>query len=174
MIIEDPIVLLVDDSDVDALLMKTVFERTGFVQPLRFARNGEEAIAYLRGDGLYHDRKRFPFPTVVLLDLNMPRKNGFEVLDWVRHQPALKRLHIYVLSASSRTEDIQRAYDLGANSYLVKPTNLDGLMIMAKSLIGWLKISHFAPVLETNESNAPFSFEDAALHTDQAGIRSVS
>jgi CheY-like chemotaxis protein len=172
MIIEDPIVLLVDDSDVDALLMKTVFGRSGFVQPLRFARNGEEAIAYLGGEGLYRDRTLFPFPTVVLLDLNMPRKNGFEVLDWVRHQPALKRLRIYVLSASSRTEDIQRAYDLGANSYLVKPSNLDGLMTMAKALIAWLKISHFAPMAEGNTRNIPALVNGAALKPDPVTLHS--
>jgi CheY-like chemotaxis protein len=159
MMIEDPIVLLVDDSANDSLLMRTVFERAGFVQPLRFAKNGDEAIAYLRGDGRYHDRKLFPMPTTVLMDLNMPGKNGFEVLDWVRHQPQLKRLRVYILSASGRPEDVQRAYDLGANSYLVKPGTLDGLLHLAKCLISWLKLSHFAPVTEArddSESTSPF------------------
>jgi len=155
--IDDPIVLLVDDSENDALLMRTVFERAGFVQPLQFARDGEEAIAYLRGDGLYRDRKRFPLPTTVLLDLNMPRKNGFEVLEWVRQQPALKRLRVYILSASSRTQDIEHAYDLGANSYLVKPGNLDGLMHMAKCLVAWLKLSHFAPGPTNSPTQPPFA-----------------
>lgn len=159
MTILDPIVLLVDDSPNDVLLMRTVFERAGFVQPLRFARDGVEAIAYLRGDGAYRDRKQFPLPTVMLLDLNMPRKNGFEVLEWLRQQPTLRRLRVYVLSASSRAEDIQRVYDLGANSYLVKPGNLDGLMHMAKCLVAWLKLSHFAPVVEaSSNSSAPFAF----------------
>ena len=81
MMIEDPIVLLVDDSENDAILMRTVFERAGFVEPMRFAVDGDDAIAYLRGDGRYSDRKLFPLPTTVLLDLNMPRKDGFEVLD---------------------------------------------------------------------------------------------
>ena len=152
MIIEDPIVLVVDDSFNDSLLMRTVFERAGFVQPLRFANSGEEALRYLRGDGRYGDRKLFPIPTTVLLDLNMPGKNGFEVLSWIRQQPHLHRLGVYILSASSRPEDIQRAHDLGANSYLVKPGNLDGLMHLAKSLIGWLKLSHFPA-----QSAAPFS-----------------
>lgn len=154
--IDDPIVLLVDDSENDALLMRTVFERAGFVQPLRFARDGEEAIAYLRGDGLYVDRKKFPLPTTVLLDLNMPRKNGFEVLEWVRQQSDLRRLRVYILSASSRPQDIERAYDLGANSYLVKPGNLDGLMHMAKCLVSWLQLSHFAPLVAESDSRAPF------------------
>ena len=169
MTIEDPIVLLVDDSVNDALLMRAVFERAGFVQPLRFADDGDDAIAYLQGDGRYRDRTLFPLPTAVLLDLNMPRKNGFEVLTWIRLQPSLKRLRVYIMSASSRAEDIQRAYDLGANSYLVKPGNLDGLMHLAKCLVGWLKLSHFAPVIEANESGSPFPFNGADIHLEHAG-----
>ncbi len=160
--IQDPIVLLVDDSENDALLMSTIFRKAGFSQPLQFARNGEEAIAYLHGDGRYSDRKQFPFPTTVLLDLNMPRKNGFEVLEWLRSQPSLKRLRVYILSASGRAEDIERAYDLGANSYLVKPSNLDGLMHMAKCLIDWLQLGHFAPLNAERESRPAFALDRIA------------
>jgi CheY-like chemotaxis protein len=161
MMVEDPIVLLVDDSKNDAMLMRTVFERAGFVQPMRVAVDGDDAIAYLRGDGRYSDRKLFPLPTTVLLDLNMPGKNGFEVLDWIRHQAALRRMRVYVLSASSRPQDIERAYDLGANSYLVKPGNLDGLLHMATTLIAWLKLGHFASVTEANHSRVPFVIDSA-------------
>jgi CheY-like chemotaxis protein len=146
MMIENPIVLIVDDCEADVLLMRIVFERAGFVLPLQLARDGEEAISYLKGDGAYSNRKLFPLPTVMLLDLNMPRKNGFEVLTWIRRQPTLKRLRVYVLSESSRPEDIRCAYDLGANSYLVKPGNLEGLMQTAKILGAWLRRSHFAPL----------------------------
>lgn len=146
MIIENPIILVVDDDDCASLLVSTVFERAGLVQPLQFARDGVEAIAYLSGEGAFADRTRFPFPTAVLLDLNMPRKNGFEVLAWLREQPELKRLHVYVLSASNRAEDILRCYNLGANAYLVKPSNLEGLMHQAKCLLAWLKLSHIAAV----------------------------
>lgn len=163
MTIEDPIVLIVDDSENDILLMRTVFGRAGFVQPLRFARDGEHAIAYLRGDGTYGDRQQFPLPTVVLLDLNMPRKNGFEVLEWIRQQPGLKRLRVYILSASSRPEDIERTYDLGANSYLVKPSNLDGLMQMAKCLFAWLRLSHFPPLTEAH-SDHEYALADGGNH----------
>jgi CheY-like chemotaxis protein len=146
MTIQDPRVLLVDNSANDRLLMQTVFKRVGFVQPLRYAVDGEDAIAYLRGDGAYADRSQFPLPTTMLLDLNMPKKNGFEVLDWVRQQPNLRRLRVYVLSASSRTEDIERAYDLGANAYLLKPSNLAGLTHLANTLVAWLQVSQVPPL----------------------------
>jgi len=150
---DDPIILLVDDSENDALLMRTVFENAGLAEPLRYARNGAELIAYLHGDEGYGDRRRFPLPTVVLLDLNMPGMNGFEVLEWIRQQPDLKRLRVYILSASSRDEDIQRAYALGANSYLVKPGNLDGLRQLAQCLLAWVKLAHFAHLTEAREDH---------------------
>jgi len=100
---------------------------------------------------------------VMLLDLNMPRKNGFEVLEWIRQQPALKRLRVYILSASSRSEDIERTYDLGAHSYLVKPSNLDGLMQLAKCLFAWLKLNHFAPLTEAGEEHG-FAMADGGNH----------
>jgi CheY-like chemotaxis protein len=169
----DPIILLVDDSPNDVLLMRTVFQRAGFAQPLQFAVDGDDAIAYLRGDGRYGDRSRFPLPTMVLMDLNMPRKNGFEVLEWIRRQPALRRLRVYILSASSRPQDIDRAYDLGVNSYLVKPGSLDELMHLARSLCAWLKVSHFAPVIEENEERSPFETRDSEMHAAHAGYHLV-
>ncbi|HET7536486.1 MAG TPA: response regulator [Candidatus Didemnitutus sp.] len=151
MIVQDPIVLLVEDSDNDGTLMRIVFERAGLVRPMQYVQDGDEAIAYLSGDGSYADRQRFPWPTVMLLDLNMPRKNGFEVLAWVRGQPVLKRLPIHVLSASSRPEDIRKSYDLGASSYLVKPGNLAELTHLARCLLAWIRISHFSPLDEADE-----------------------
>ncbi|MES1167327.1 MAG: response regulator [Pseudomonadota bacterium] len=156
MIVEDPIILLVDDSENDALLMCTVYGGAGFVRPLQFARDGEEAIAYLRGDGAFQNRRQFPLPAVVLLDLNMPRKSGFEVLEWIRAQPGFSSLRVYVLSASSREVDIQRAYDLGANAYLVKPGNLAGLRHLAGTLAAWLKLTHFTAPPEDSQGQ-PFA-----------------
>jgi CheY-like chemotaxis protein len=167
----DPIILLVDDSSDDALLMRSVFQRAGFVQPLQFAINGDDAIAYLRGDGRYGDRSQFPLPTTVLMDLNMPRKNGFEVLEWIRRQPALRRLRVYILSASSRSQDIGRAYDLGANSYLVKPATLDGLLHLAKCLCAWLQVSHYAPVIEASDISNSFAARDDEIHVAQGSLQ---
>jgi CheY-like chemotaxis protein len=141
---KEPIVLLVDDSANDAQLMRIAFERAGFAHPLHHVFDGDEAIAYLQGTGRYTDRTQFPLPNVVLMDLNMPRKNGFEVLTWIRDQPVLCRLRVYILSASSREPDIDRSFELGASSYLVKPSTLDELLVMTKCLGGWLKLSHFS------------------------------
>src|SRR5512141_3393347 len=113
---DKPTILLVDDSENDLLLMRVAFKRAEFNCPLREVHNGEEAIAYLQGNEPYGDRDRFPLPAVMLLDLNLPMKNGFAVLNWVRTHTVLKRLSIIVLTASIRTEDVERAFDLGANA----------------------------------------------------------
>lgn len=134
--------LVVDDSECDGLLMQTVFAQAALAQPLTLIRDGEEAIAYLSGIGAEQDRHGSPMPDAVLLDLNMPRKNGFEVLEWIRRQRRLRFLRVYILSASSRPEDVQRSYELGANAYLVKPGNLDGLTELARTLVAWLRIDH--------------------------------
>jgi len=143
MLIESPTILLVDDDESAIKLMRVVFRRAGFFPPLQSAHDGVEAVAYLSGIGRYGDRAQHPLPAVMLLDLNMPRKNGFEVLSWVRQQLALKQLQVHILSSSGQAEDIRHAYDLGANSYLVKPGNLDGLTHLARCLVAWLGVCHF-------------------------------
>jgi CheY-like chemotaxis protein len=139
-------ILLVDDSENDLDLMTIAFKKAEFNNPLQQVRNGEEAIAYLKGEGVYSDRNAHPMPAVMLLDLNMPMKNGFDVLEWVRTQPSLKRMTVIILSASTRIEDIERAFDLGANSFLVKPSALDQLVTMSSRLRDWLEINHFPPL----------------------------
>jgi CheY-like chemotaxis protein len=141
-------ILLVDDSENDLFLMRAAFKKAEFNSPLQAVQNGEEAIAYLKGEGIYSDRNQYALPAVMLLDLNMPRKNGFEVLDWVRTQPALKRLSVIILTASLRGEDVERAFDLGANAFLVKPATLDQLITMIRRLRDWLEINHFPPLNE--------------------------
>jgi CheY-like chemotaxis protein len=138
--------LLVDDSENDLLLMRAAFKKARCNSPLQEVHNGEEAIAYLKGEGAYSDRTQFPLPTVMLLDLNMPKKNGFDVLAWVRAQPVLKRLAIIILTASTRSEDVERAFDLGATSFLVKPSNLEELAAMVRCLCDWVQINHFPPL----------------------------
>ena len=139
-------ILLVDDSENDLFLMSRAFEKADFKSPLQTVHNGEQAIAYLKGEGVYNDRNHYPLPMVMLLDLNMPMKNGFEVLEWVRNQPALKRLSIIILTASLRNEDVERAFDFGANAFLVKPSTLEQLTTMVRRLRDWIEINHFPPL----------------------------
>jgi CheY-like chemotaxis protein len=142
---EDQTILLVDDSENDLMLMRAAFQKAEFNCVLQEAHNGEEAISYLKGEDAFSDRNTFALPALVLLDLNMPMKNGFDVLDWVRTQPGLKRLPIIVLTASMRMEDVERTFALGANSFLVKPGSLDALVAMLRTLRDWIQINHFPP-----------------------------
>ena len=146
---EKETILLVDDSENDLILMRRAFQKAEFHNPLREVRNGEEAVAYLKGEGVYDDREKFPLPVVMLLDLNMPRMNGFDVLSWIQTQPSLKHLSIIILTASVRMEDVERAYDLGAHSFLVKPASLEKLVGMIRCLRDWLQYNHFPPLNET-------------------------
>ena len=139
-------VLAVDDSDDDRFLLRRAFCKAAFRCRIHEARNGEEAIAYLQGEGSYGDRSRFPLPSVVLLDLNMPVKNGFDVLAWVRTRPELRGVSIYVLSASIRIEDVERAFALGANAFLFKPGAMEELTALIQSLRDWLRYDHFPPI----------------------------
>lgn len=115
------IILLVEDSADDAQLITRAFERVGVENPVRRLRDGEEAMAYLAGIGQYADRVQNPIPAVILLDLNLPKFNGYQLMVWLRTQPDLKRIPVVVLTESRDATSINRAYDAGANSYLVKP-----------------------------------------------------
>jgi CheY-like chemotaxis protein len=148
----EKIILLVDDSENDIELLRRAFRKAEFNRPLQEVHNGEEAIAYLKGEGIYSDREKYPLPSLMLLDLNMPMKNGFDVLSWVRTQPAFRRLSIIILTASVRPEDVERAFALGASSYLVKPSNLDALVSMMRCLRDWIQINHFPPLNEMVKS----------------------
>jgi len=142
-------VLLVDDSENDLVLMRMAFKKAEFINQLQIVHNGAEAVSYLKGEGDYSDRNQYPLPTVMLLDLNMPMMNGFEVVAWVRTQPTLKHLTIIILTASMRMEDVERAFDLGASSFLVKPATIEELTAMIRCLRDWLQINHFPPLNKT-------------------------
>ena len=133
-------VLLVDDNADDVLLMTRAFSATAIRAPLRVLGDGAAAIAYLSGTGEYSNRSAHPLPVLMLLDLKMPRVSGFAVLEWLRQQPTLKRLPVVVLTSSSQEADVNRAYDLGANSYIVKPSGLQQIAQVAKEIdVYWLK-----------------------------------
>jgi CheY-like chemotaxis protein len=144
---ETQTILLVDDSEDDIFLVRIAFTSAKIDNPIQEVHNGDEAIAYLQGEPPFDDRRRFPLPAVMLLDLNMPMRNGFEVLKWLRAQPGLKRLTVIILSASLREEDVDRAFDLGANSFLVKPSSIEGLTSIGRCLRDWMSCTRF-PQLE--------------------------
>lgn len=129
-----PNILLVEDDPNDALLVTKAFQKTLAGIPLVVVPNGQEAVNYLKGDGRYTDRATYPFPDIVLLDLKMPLMNGFEVLRWIRQQPRLKRLPVIVLTGSVQDSDARMAYEVGANSYVIKPTDFNRLLETMKVL----------------------------------------
>ncbi len=118
-------IIYVEDEESDALLLKISFERIGVVDAFKLVPDGEQAIAYLAGKGNYANRELFPLPCLVLLDLNLPRKSGFEVLQWRRQDKVARTIPFIVFTSSSQPRDIQQAYDLGANAYLTKVPSLN-------------------------------------------------
>jgi CheY-like chemotaxis protein len=140
-------ILLAEDDDNDVFFMERAFRQAQVISPVYRVKDGEEAVSYLNGEGAYADREKSPLPSLLLLDLKMPRKNGFDVLAWVRGQPGLKRLPIVVVTSSREILDVNRAYDLGANSYLVKPVKFDGLVDMVKTLNTFWQLLSEKPAL---------------------------
>jgi CheY-like chemotaxis protein len=127
-------ILVAEDDPTDAFFLQRAFSKAGISVKLHFVRDGQEVIDYLRGDKPFEDRNAHPLPHLLLLDLKMPKLNGFDVLDWLKRQPGLKRLLVVIFTSSEESQDINRAYDLGANSYLVKPHAIDDLMRVVERL----------------------------------------
>ena len=144
----DGVILLAEDDPNDVLLIQRAFQRNLVANPVQVVRDGDEAVAYLSGQAPFADRERHPLPVLMLMDLKMPRKSGLEVLEWVRQQPGLKRLPIIVLTSSNQSPDINRAYELGANSYLVKPAGFDSLLDLVKNLDMYWLILNEKPELD--------------------------
>ena len=130
-------ILLVEDNEDDAFLMQRAMAEAQIVNPLQHVEDGQAAIDYLRGSGDYSDRDRFPLPMIVFLDLKLPLKNGHEVLAWIRGQPEFADLVVIVLTSSEEQVDIKRSYQLGANSYVVKPPTAEDLSKTAKAFNLW-------------------------------------
>ncbi len=138
----DSLILLAEDNSTDALMVRRAFTKAGLQGTLEVVEDGDKAVAYLGGAGEFADRTRHPLPVLLLLDLKLPRRSGLEVLAWLRQQPGLKRLPVVVLTSSDEGGDVNRAYDLGANSYLVKPVDFDALQGMVKGFgLYWLLLN---------------------------------
>lgn len=124
-------VLLVEDNPGDIRLIQEAFNEGGVLSHLNIARDGEQALAYLRQEGIY---SRSPRPAFILLDLNLPRKDGREVLEEIKKDEKLRRIPVVILSTSTNIEDIRHAYDHHANCYVPKPIDMDQLVQLGKTL----------------------------------------
>jgi CheY-like chemotaxis protein len=127
-------ILHVEDDPNDVLLVQRALKKTAAPAAILSVSDGDRALSYLAGSQEFANREQFPFPQLVLLDLKMPRKSGLEVLAWIREQPTLKRLLVVVFTSSKHDQDINRAYELGANSYLVKPVGFEELVTTMKEI----------------------------------------
>jgi CheY-like chemotaxis protein len=151
-------ILYAEDEENDAFFLQRAFQQASVPNPLVVVRDGEEAINYCSGVGPYASRVEYPLPCLVLLDLNMPKKSGLEVLTWIRSQPVIGTVPVIILTSSLQQTDIERAYQHGANAYLGKPSRPDELLTMAQTLKDfWL----------TQNRSAEKS-EDSAVRLDES------
>ncbi len=148
------LILIAEDNEDHAYLLQRALKKGAVLNPVFLVGDGEEAIAYLKGEGRFSDRYEYPLPGLLLLDLKMPKKNGFEVLQWIRQQPCLKRLRVVVLTTSDDPRDIDHAYELGANSFMVKPLEKQQFVEVTNAIKGyWLWMSA-APQLQQTTPEA--------------------
>jgi DNA-binding response OmpR family regulator len=137
-------ILIVEDSPDDLFFLQRSFKIAEVPNELCHVVDGQQAIDYLKGIGPYFDRTAYPLPALVLLDLKLPLKHGFEVLASLRQQPSLRSIVVIILTSSSEESDVSKAYELGANAYLVKPTSVDKLTEIVRALdTFWLRHNKF-------------------------------
>jgi len=134
-------ILLVEDEENDALLVKMAFQKNEIRNPVQWVRDGLEAVAYLNGDGIYANRSLYPFPEVLILDLKMPRMTGLELLAWIRDHPEYRVIPTIIMSSSRMDSDVEKAYNLGANTYMIKPSSFEDLAKMVKLAHGYWAVS---------------------------------
>ena len=134
-----PGILIVEDNGDDVALIRRAFGQCKIANRLSVVSDGDAAVAYLSGTGPYADRADHPLPALVMLDLKLPRRSGLEVLEWMKHQPLLRRMPVVILTSSKEHKDVNRAYDLGANSYLTKPVEFEDLRALVERMhLYWL------------------------------------
>jgi CheY-like chemotaxis protein len=164
------VILIVDDSDDDILLIRNAFQRANIRNPLFALRDGDEAISYLKGEGKFSNRAEYPLPDLILLDLKMPRVTGFEVLQWIRSQPGLASLRVLVLTTSDEIKDVNKAYALGANSFLIKPLDLEDFTYLSQVITDfWLRRSQ-APQTFRPAQNGRKESNDSKKHGGPADL----
>jgi CheY-like chemotaxis protein len=142
-------VLLVEDDLNDIFLVKRAFKMAQVQNPLQIVTDGLEAFHYLHGEGKYADRGVYPLPKLVVMDIKMPRKTGFEVLEWIKKQDgSLRRIPVIIVSSSDNPTDINRAYELGANAYMVKPVDFRAVEHLFGSITQYWGLECAKPELE--------------------------
>jgi CheY-like chemotaxis protein len=142
-------VLLVEDDNNDVILVKHTLKKAQIQNPLQVVSDGEEAVEYLKGDGKYEDRDRWPLPELIVMDIKMPRLSGFDVLEWLKGNGGpLRRIPIVIVSSSDNPDDINRAYELGANAYMVKPMDSRGVEHLFQSITHYWGLQCAKPELE--------------------------
>jgi len=146
---EDYTILLVEDDLNDIFLVKRAFKMAHIQNPLQVVTDGQEAIQYLRGEGKYADRRTYPLPKLIVMDIKMPRLSGFDVLEWVKGDcKPLRRIPIVIVSSSANPADINRAYELGANAYMVKPVEFRAVEHLFESITHYWGLECAKPELE--------------------------
>ena len=159
-------ILLVEDDLADSRLIGRAFGKAGFPASLVRVKDGDEAVAYLDGTGPYEDREQHPLPSMILLDIKLPRRSGFEVLSWIRRDSRpLRRIPVIVLTSSRHSTDINRAYELGANAYTVKPDTIAELTELLTALNEfWVRKNEFPLLAISMESSALAAIREGDSH----------
>jgi CheY-like chemotaxis protein len=147
------VILLAEDNSDDVFFMQRAVKACGIAPPLQVATNGQAVIDYLEGTGEYANREQYPIPFLIFLDLKMPHRSGLEVLEWIRQQRQFQTMLVLILTTSREETDVQRAYRLGANSYLVKPPNASQLTELIRLVKAyWLDNPQLAISPPSNET----------------------
>jgi CheY-like chemotaxis protein len=141
-------VLLVEDDLNDIFLVKRAFKLANLIHPLQIVTDGVEAVQYLIGEGKYADRRTHPLPQLIVMDLKLPRKTGLEILEWLKKDGALKRIPVVIVSSSENPADINRAYELGANAYMIKPVDFHEVEHLFQSILKYWGQQCAQPALE--------------------------
>lgn len=139
------IILVVEDDENDLMFVTMAMKNAGVTNPVQVAKDGQEVLDYFQGNGKFANRAAFPLPYLVLLDLKLPYVMGLDVLTWIRGQPQFKSTIVIVLTSSRYAGDVGKAYQLGANAYLVKPADLNALEGMMRTLKDFWLIQNTPP-----------------------------
>ena len=138
--------LSVEDNPDDQVILDRAFRKAGLPNALRSVGDGEAATAYLLGHAPFDDRSRYPLPTLILLDLKLPKQSGLKVLEWLKSRPELRIVPVIILTSSKEPSDLRRAYELGVTSYMVKPTGFDELLALIKGITTyWFGLNKWPP-----------------------------